>query len=562
MRKLLNLISTKGANSKFANEKTTSNKFFPALAYLLSALLMLGIVSVQAQTELIKEDALGSQTAFPEPDCFVDPCPCDGGITVLKMYYFGEDNVDIDVFTNNGLTQLITSFAGVNKGDLIVIDGTATPIGKLYSNTYFRITNGLGESCVIKIDTRCPTNSWPGAYDDQKIVGKNFADFTVYAITDEGNNNECTIDDIDQDWHVGGNIVGPTNNTMGTRNNENVTFITNDTPRGVITTAGNYGINTQNPAARLHVDGDAIVEETLDVNGVARMNSGDGSGDPTSGALVVTGGAGVSENINVGNDANVGNDLSVTQDATIGHDLAVGNNAAVTNDLDVGNDATINNDLTAFGLARMLNNTSATSPTTGALVVLGGAGIGENLEVAENGTFGGMLTVAASPANQVSVSSGFAGNSITSTGSDLFLNTESTNLLINTQAGNGKVAIGTVNIPNSVMGTDVSAYKLFVQGGILTEEVRVRTDWADYVFDKNYRLRPLAEVKAFIEKHGHLPGSPSAEEIQNKGLELSENATRQQEKIEELFLYIISLDEKIKALEAENTRLKKLVENK
>ena len=562
MRKLLNLISTTGAISKFANEKTTSNNFFASFAYLLGILLLFGFVSVQAQPDHLKENTLEGRAAFPEPDCFVDPCPCDGGITVLKLYYFGEDNVDIDVFGNNGLTNLITSFAGVNKGDLIVIDGTGTPIGKLYSNTYFRVTNGLGESCVLKIDTRCPTNSWPGAYDDQRIVGQNFADFTVYAITDVGNNNECTIDDIDQDWHVGGNIVGPTNNTMGTRNNENVTFITNDTPRGVITTAGNYGINTQTPAARLHVDGDAIVEETLDVNGIARMNSGDGSGNPASGALVVTGGAGISENINVGNDANVGNDLSVARDATIGNDLSVLNNASVANNLSVSNDATINNNLTAFGLTRVFNNTSSTSPTTGALVVTGGAGIGENLEVGDNGTFGGDLIVSSSPATQITMSTGFTGNSITSTGGDLFLNTASTNLLINTQAGNGKVAIGTVNIPNSVMGTDVSAYKLFVQGGILTEEVRVRTDWADYVFDKNYRLRPLAEVKAFIEKHGHLPGSPSAEEIQNNGLELSDNATYQQEKIEELFLYIISLDEKITALEAENARLKTLVEQK
>lgn len=546
MRKLLNPSSTPGATSK----KSTMNITFLSSTWLITFALLFSFTVIQAQPVEIKEGAMESQLAFPEPDCFEDPCPCEGGITILKLYYFGEDNVDIEVFGNNALNILITSFAGVNKGDLLVIDGTGTPLGRLYNKTYIRVTNGLGEACVTKIDTRCPTNAWPGALEDLKIVGNDFADFTVYSITDEGNNNECTIDDVDQDWHVGGNIVGPTNNTMGTRNNENVTFITNDTPRGVITTAGNYGINTQTPGAKLHVDGDVIIEETLDVNGIARMNSGDGSSSPADGALVVNGGAGVSENLNIGNDASVGNDLAVTQNAEVG------------NDLDVGNDAFIGNMLNVFGDARVLSPTTSTSPLTGALTVFGGAGIGENLQVANDGAFGGDLTVSSNPATLITMSTGGTGNSISSTGGDLFLNTVSSNLLINTQAGNGKVAIGTVNIPNSVMGTDVSGYKLFVQGGILTEEVRVRTDWADYVFDKNYKLKPLAEVKAFIEKHGHLPGTPSAVEVQTQGLELSENATIQQEKIEELFLYIISLDEKVKALEAENEKLKAIVNQK
>ncbi|KAA3621914.1 MAG: hypothetical protein DWQ02_26930 [Bacteroidetes bacterium] len=549
-------MSTLSAASKPLNTRQMTNNLLPYFRVFFTTLLVFGFAISFAQPTDIKEDALESHTSFPEPDCYEDPCPCDGGITVLKLYYFGEDNVDIEVYGNNGLTNLITSFVGVNKGDLIVIDGTGLPAGKLYSNTYLRVTNGLGETCVTKIFSRCPTNSWPGALEDLKIVGKDFADFTVYAITDEGNNVECTVDDIDQDWHVGGNIVGPTNNTLGTRNNENVTLITNDTPRGVITTAGNFGINTQTPSSRLHVDGDVIVEETLDVNGIARMNSGDGSTSPADGALVVTGGTGISENLNVGNDASVGND------ANVGNDLSVTQNAGIGNDLDVGNNAFVGNLLSVFGDARVLSPTSSTSPLTGALTVFGGVGIGENLEVAGNGNVEGDFSVGSSPATQITMSAGFTGNAISSEGGDLFLNTVSSNLLINTQAGNGKVAIGTVNIPNAVMGTDVSGYKLFVQGGILTEEVRVRTDWADYVFADDYQLRSLAEVKSFIEQNGHLPGTPSAQEIQDKGLELASTATLQQEKIEELFLYVISLDEKIKALEAENAELKALLEQK
>ena len=43
-------------------------------------------------------------------------------------------------------------------------------------------------------------------------------------------------------------------------------------------------------------------------------------------------------------------------------------------------------------------------------------------------------------------------------------------------------------------------YRLFVRGGILAEEVRIRlqADWADYVFASDYKLLPLKEVEQYI----------------------------------------------------------------
>ncbi|MEZ5044180.1 MAG: hypothetical protein R2828_30080 [Saprospiraceae bacterium] len=120
----------------------------------------------------------------------------------------------------------------------------------------------------------------------------------------------------------------------------------------------------------------------------------------------------------------------------------------------------------------------------------------------------------------------------------------------------GKVAIGTTNIPTSVGGASVSSYKLFVKGGILTEEVRVRTGWADYVFDEGYKLPTLSEVEYHINEHGHLINMPSADQVENQGLPLGDMAVKQQEKIEELFLYVIELGKKIQVLEKENIELK------
>lgn len=108
---------------------------------------------------------------------------------------------------------------------------------------------------------------------------------------------------------------------------------------------------------------------------------------------------------------------------------------------------------------------------------------------------------------------------------------------------NAKVGIGYNfgNFPTTAGSVNVSAYNLFVKGGILTEEVRVmlQTDWADYVFAKEYQLPTLSDVEDFITTNGHLPNVPSANQIKEEGIALGEMAKIQQEKIEELTLYII-----------------------
>lgn len=121
-----------------------------------------------------------------------------------------------------------------------------------------------------------------------------------------------------------------------------------------------------------------------------------------------------------------------------------------------------------------------------------------------------------------------------------------------------KIRIGGVTTPGN--------YRLYVEGGILTEQVKVAlktsAGWADYVFAQDYHLPELADVKSYIQTHKHLPNVPSAETLAaEQGFELGKMTVIQQEKIEELFLYVIQLDEKLKKLETENAELKKLIEN-
>ncbi len=94
--------------------------------------------------------------------------------------------------------------------------------------------------------------------------------------------------------------------------------------------------------------------------------------------------------------------------------------------------------------------------------------------------------------------------------------------------------------------------KLTVDGRILCKDLVVSdVDWQDEVFDSTYVLMPIDSVSSFISTNGHLPGVKPQAEIEQNGMSLSETVTMQQRKIEELTLYIIQLDARMKELEEE-----------
>jgi hypothetical protein len=66
----------------------------------------------------------------------------------------------------------------------------------------------------------------------------------------------------------------------------------------------------------------------------------------------------------------------------------------------------------------------------------------------------------------------------------------------------------------------------------------------------------MSDLKAFIQSHKHLPGIPTEKEISEKPVDLLELQTRILQKVEELTLYILQLEEKNKTLESEIKNLK------
>jgi hypothetical protein len=85
-------------------------------------------------------------------------------------------------------------------------------------------------------------------------------------------------------------------------------------------------------------------------------------------------------------------------------------------------------------------------------------------------------------------------------------------------------------------------------GKIQTEEIIVSNAWSDYVFNRGYKLMPLDSVERFITANKHLPGIPSADEVNKNGINVGVAQANLLAKIEELTLYTIQLKKEIDEL--------------
>ena len=103
---------------------------------------------------------------------------------------------------------------------------------------------------------------------------------------------------------------------------------------------------------------------------------------------------------------------------------------------------------------------------------------------------------------------------------------------------------------NFGIGTQTPQYKLDVKGTIRANEILVTSPTgADFVFDKEYKLPSLNEVKSYIQENKHLPEIPSAEQMQENGVSLDKLVIQLLQKVEELTIYTIQQEERIKELE-------------
>ena len=109
-------------------------------------------------------------------------------------------------------------------------------------------------------------------------------------------------------------------------------------------------------------------------------------------------------------------------------------------------------------------------------------------------------------------------------------------------ADNGNIGIKTNN-PQA---------ELAVNGTVLAKAVRVNisaTYWPDYVFGNDYKMMTISELESYVNENKHLPGIPSASEVEKEGsVDLGEMNTLLLQKVEELTRYIIDLQKQIDEL--------------
>lgn len=72
----------------------------------------------------------------------------------------------------------------------------------------------------------------------------------------------------------------------------------------------------------------------------------------------------------------------------------------------------------------------------------------------------------------------------------------------------------------------------------------------DYVFKKDYNLISLDSTAKFIDKEGHLPGVPSAKEMEQGGVDVVQMNFTLLKKIEELTLHTIRIEQELASLKA------------
>ncbi len=117
---------------------------------------------------------------------------------------------------------------------------------------------------------------------------------------------------------------------------------------------------------------------------------------------------------------------------------------------------------------------------------------------------------------------------------------------------------------NVGIGTTSPAYLLDVAGQVHATSFVASSgnNYADFVFKPGYKLPPLSDVEASIQKDGHLPGIPSEAEAKANGIDLASMQVKLLQKIEELTLHQIDQEKhqaeqekRIEQLEKENTEL-------
>jgi hypothetical protein len=381
-------------------------------------------------------------------------------------------------------------------------------------------------------------------------------------------------------WSLTGNAgTTPGTNFVGTTDNKAFYIKTNNSTRFAITSAGKVGIGITAPTAKFEIKGSGAAydvvrfyndkDATLDSSMIIKSNGNVGIGVSPAYKLDVAGEMNLTS-LGYGYRQTVGTtSLGTYADTSAGWFGTFSNHPIwfFTNDgivpqmvvqpsgnVGIGTAAPatkleVNGDMTfSSGAAR---NITVAQPST--------SGNGSSLTIAaangmigpSGGASGGSLTLKAGSAwETVSGGSGVGGDVKLISGGNLFTpQTQGGNIIFYTNNVNEAMRVNRWGFVSIGVSTPATGYLLTVGGKVICTELKVQAmPFPDYVFDKSYRLSPLAEVEQHINEFKRLPGMPGACEIEDKGMDVGSMQTKLVEKIEELTLYVIEQQKQIDAL--------------
>lgn len=116
----------------------------------------------------------------------------------------------------------------------------------------------------------------------------------------------------------------------------------------------------------------------------------------------------------------------------------------------------------------------------------------------------------------------------------------------------------TLNVTGKITCNDEIEVSKLTASNLKAKDVNIEiNNAADYVFEEDYNLQSLSEVEDYVKANKHLPGVPSAQEMAENGVSVSEMSNLLLEKIEELTLHMIQLEKENAALKAKVESLEK-----
>lgn len=120
--------------------------------------------------------------------------------------------------------------------------------------------------------------------------------------------------------------------------------------------------------------------------------------------------------------------------------------------------------------------------------------------------------------------------------------------------GNGTTRIGEKMPLSTGVHNDAM---LSVYGKVLATSFYVTVApgvWADYVFEEDYELTSLRDTEDFVKQKKHLPGVPSASDVEQNGVDILEANVVLLKKLEEAYLHIIELNKRVEQLELKDKK--------